>query len=437
MQALENKEENVTQESIVNVEHEDTDALVVGYIPDILDDNAPAQVVYDPNYAIVMSNAMIKGRLAMNIRESKIFRLLVSQVQPDDTEFKVFQISINTLAKILCIGSVQSLRRDIRQIVANLLSQQVWIHSNNNANNWKAFSLLQVCESDGTYVRFQLSDQLKPYLTQLTGEYTQYPTYLLGGFTSTYALRIYELLQMVYTRNYRKRYQFRVDIDELRFILRADTSNKAFYPSVANFKARVLDSAVEQINANLLTEFSVDYTLDKDGTRKVRYVIFKIKPREYWNNPQEAPAEVRAAAQAALELQKQIRAANTGNVRISSTNPNDTVLIADAEELHNGGMEAMDALLAQNDITQKTLAMTAQMAEKTSNIKEEIPDMLKSGTTKRKKKTNKNKDSKAKQTENASEIQVQQTEQGETSDCTIYTEEDPYDEKLQQLSLLP
>ena len=201
-------------ETDISKDNKELSEITGAYIPDILDDNAPAQVVYDPNYAIVMANAMIKGRMAMNIRESKIFRLLISQVQPDDTEFKVFQISLNTLAKILCIGSVQSLRRDIRQIVSNLLSQQVWIHNSENLNNWKAFALLQVCESDGTYIKFQLSDQLKPYLTQLTSEYTQYPTYLLGKFTSTYALRIYELLQMAYARYYKKKYQYRVSIDE-------------------------------------------------------------------------------------------------------------------------------------------------------------------------------------------------------------------------------
>lgn len=293
------------------------------YIPDILDDTAPARIVYDPKYTIAMGNTLIKGRLAMSGRESKIYRLLVSQVQPADDGFKVFQISLNTLAQIVGIKSQSSFRRDIQKIVSNLLTQTVWVFKGGDSweaqNNWKAFPLLDICETDGPYIRFRLSQHLKPYLLQLTGDYTQYPTYLLNGFSSTYAIRIYELLQMAYTRTYKKYRQFRFGVDRLRYILQPSTvkNKKGFYPEYANFKARVLDSAVKQINENLLTDFTVTYAEDKEGTNRVQSIIFTLKRREYWDDYSKLTPEAIEAMKNAAKLQERINKASAIDAQLS------------------------------------------------------------------------------------------------------------------------
>ena len=192
-----------------------------------------------------------------------------------------------------------------------------------------------------------------------------------------------------------------------------------------------MDSAVEQINENLLTEFTVDYELDKDGTRKVRYVIFKLTPRKYWNNPSEAPAEVKAAAQEALTLQEQIRAANAGVVKISKTDTNALMFFTDAATIaETTDIDAMSALLAQNEMTEKTLELTAHMSDKTTGVKEEIPDIL-NNASKVKRNKSKNTSSQKADTEQATKEMV-----SDNGDVAVYAEQDPYD-ILQQLTLLP
>lgn len=302
---------------------------------DILESPEVDPIIYNPQYAIVMSNALIKGKMPMETRESKIFRLLVSQVQPDDTEFKVFQISLSVLAKILNISSRNSLKRDIRKIVANLLSQQVWVYSDGmySQGTETAFSLFDVCQiEENNFVKFKLSDRLSPYLIQLTGNYTQYPIYVISNFTSANAIRVYEILQMAYARSFKKQTVFSITLDGLKSMLVSGNTGTVdkYDANNSGFKSRVIDTAVEQINANLLTEFTVSYKMEKEGSRSFKKVIFTLEPRNYSKERGNITPEVVEAARKALLLQTQIDNANKGTVEIKQVDPNAPMVIADA-----------------------------------------------------------------------------------------------------------
>lgn len=294
-----------------------------GYMPDMLKDvvEIDRQITYDKAYPVVMSNSMIKGRQPMNIREQKIFRLLLSQVQPDTEQFQVFQIALPTLAKILGIKSVDSLRRDINKIVLNLQTQLLAIRyfDENDVNHtnekWRYINIMSVADFDKSYLRLQLSEKLKPYVLNLQGDYTKYPITTIAGFESGYAMRIYEILLMTYNKCYRKRTKFVVDVQMLKSVLREPNPNAKNdtdkYARYYNFKTRVLNPAVEQINANLLTEFTVAYTEIKHGGKAVVELQFEITPRLYFTEPSAATPEERQALENALAMSKQLATSNT------------------------------------------------------------------------------------------------------------------------------
>lgn len=294
------------------------------YIPDMLRDaeETDRRITYDKPYPVVMANSMIKGRQPMNIREQKIFRLLLSQVQPDTEQFQVFQISLPTLAKILGIKSVDSLRRDINKIVVNLQTQLLAIRYfdeddvNHTNEKWRYVNIMAVSECDNGYLRMQLSDKLKPYVLNLQGDYTKYPITTIAGFESNYAMRIYEILLMSYNKYYRKRKKFCVSVEMLKSVLRdpkPESKNAPDkYARYYNFKSRVIIPAVEQINANLLTEFTVEFTEIKKGGKAVVELCFQITPRKYFTVPELATPEERQALENAMAMNKQLAGNTTG-----------------------------------------------------------------------------------------------------------------------------
>jgi plasmid replication initiation protein len=115
-------------------------------------------------------------------------------------------------------------------------------------------------------ISFIFAPLLVDYVTRLDkNEFTQYKLSQVGNMTSWYAVRIYELLVQYLTAGSRT-----IRLDELKKILCIE----AEYSSLKNFKARVVDVAIEQINEH--TDLSVGYEQIKKG-RVVEGFNFKIK----------------------------------------------------------------------------------------------------------------------------------------------------------------
>ena len=106
-----------------------------------------------------------------------------------------------------------------------------------------------------------------PFLSNLSTEFTKYLASDLIGVTSTHAIRLYELLMQ-----YRSLGKREIEIDKLRWMF--ELQNK--YPVWADFKKRVLDQAVKEIN-----EFSpLDVTYDTKRTgRKITSINLKFKQK--------------------------------------------------------------------------------------------------------------------------------------------------------------
>lgn len=316
-----------------------------------------SQLIYDPKYPIAISNSLIKGAQPMSIREQKIFMLMVSQIQPDDNEFKPFQIPVNTLADILQVKSLSSLRRDLPTLAADLLSHPMLIKIEKPGTKegyaWKMFNLMEASEFDGTYFRLKLSSSLLPYLTNLQGDFTTLSFPTMCNFTSSYAVRIYQMLLMSYKKHYKKVRNFKVSLEALKMALK-DTSDlksagkiqdfvkKDSYSRYYNFKQRVLAIAEKQINENLLTEFTIRYEEIKEG-HKVAYLNFILTPREYYEDLTKATPEELKALKEAQKVEYTIKKSNE-KVSMMQIDPASSVVV-DASEFIESEKNIVDSKL--------------------------------------------------------------------------------------------
>jgi plasmid replication initiation protein len=107
---------------------------------------------------------------------------------------------------------------------------------------------------DAALVQIQFSGVIVPYITKLEREFTSYKISMIAKMTSIYAIRLYELLIQWGGVGHRT-----VMIQDLKSTLAID----AGYAAIKDFKKRVVDPAVEQINK--YTDIQVSYENVKDG----------------------------------------------------------------------------------------------------------------------------------------------------------------------------
>lgn len=119
-------------------------------------------------------------------------------------------------------------------------------------------------------VELQFTDAVIPLITRLSEQYTEYELKQVSELQSEYSIRLYELMMQwkaVGKTN-------KISVDDLRRKLGVEPEQ---YKKMNNFKARVLDHAINQINEH--TDIQAEYDQHKDG-RAIAGFTFKFKVKK-------------------------------------------------------------------------------------------------------------------------------------------------------------
>ena len=119
-------------------------------------------------------------------------------------------------------------------------------------------------------VELTFASDVIPLITRLDGCYTEYELRQVSSLQSEYAIRLYE--QLIRWRSVGK--VPKMQLEELRNKLGVEPDQ---YKTMSDFKKRVLDHAIKQINK--YTDITVDYEQHKQGKTITAFTFkFKAKP---------------------------------------------------------------------------------------------------------------------------------------------------------------
>ena len=124
------------------------------------------------------------------------------------------------------------------------------------------------CEGGG-YVEVMFGNDVIPLITRLSEKYTEYELKQIKDLNSTYALRIFEILMQWLSLGKTPP----ITIENLRTRLGIEEHQ---YKLMSDFKKRVLDHAIKEINDN--TNITAAYEQHKEGRRIVGFT-FKFKTK--------------------------------------------------------------------------------------------------------------------------------------------------------------
>lgn len=229
---------------------------------------------------VVKSNKLVEASYRLDLIEQRI--VLYAIVEARETQkgltdgFVTIEAKRFAQAYDMDDGSVYGQLKDAMKTLFNRFIVARDIHPESGKERVSMIRWISTASYiDGAgAVQLRFATDMLPYITRLETEFTSYRLEKIGRMSSVNAVRLYELLVQYLSVGKRE-----IEIAWLKETLGMADGYKA----IKDFKNRVLDVAVAQINEH--SDIRVSYTQRKTG-RTVTHLIFDIKPE-----PKSAPAK--------------------------------------------------------------------------------------------------------------------------------------------------
>ncbi|MCG5511490.1 replication initiation protein [Ectothiorhodospira lacustris] len=225
---------------------------------------------------IYKSNALVEASYRLTPAEQRIVLAAIARVRRDEpiTDEVLYSVNVADYSDLVGTES-HSVYKELADAALRLKRREVWIKQEPNGKGKRPRTLITgwvqsivYIESEGR-VELRFTKDMLPYLTQLSTNFTRYALADVAKMTSAHAIRLYELLCQ-----WREAGEREVSIDWLREAFQLDGK----YPAIKDFKKRVIEPAVEQINE--CSPLFVKWDQRKTG-RRVTHLVFMFgeKPK--------------------------------------------------------------------------------------------------------------------------------------------------------------
>lgn len=212
---------------------------------------------------VVKHNDLIqKSRFNLSLQEQRVILFLISKIKPTDDNLKEYEFNILDFCEVAGIKEPRGSYDSIKKVLLSLYRKGFELE---NEKKWVAINWIikpQIDKSSGV-IKLKLDEDLMPFLLDLKNNFTAYELYSILNFKSKYSVQIYEILK---SNEFKK--QFETSVEDLQFKLNSK------YDRFYDFKKRVIEPAVKEINEQ--TELNINVSYIKNG-RTYEYIKFIIK----------------------------------------------------------------------------------------------------------------------------------------------------------------
>ena len=270
---------------------------------------------------LIRDNNFIRAIYTGTRIESKI--LLHAMYTAQRTHNLTTKYSTSEVVEAIGLAGCKDTSVILHQIVPRILRHIVIIRNDNGkTKSTEGFNIVSYCKYEDGIFTIELNKRVLPYLIDIDNPYTAMKIEDLMSFNSTkktknFAIRLYEILKTkqyllkvmdcvtdYYTLADLKIRTGLINVDTERaldIIEKYDLTEEAIvrmggepYQEWRNFRRRILEPAIEEINA--MSAFAVSYDTKKAANGKIVGIIFKIRKK-----PGAAKETVDAAYNEAVE----------------------------------------------------------------------------------------------------------------------------------------
>ncbi len=194
---------------------------------------------------VVKDNKIIEASYALTLIEQRLILACIAQINSKEplSDRRAFMVTASGIDDL--IGS-QNAYRDLKNAARSLYNRSIQLDSENDEMRW--LSRRAYYSKNEGQVTLYFSQDIIPYLSQLSERFTCYKLKDTAKFRSNYAIRMYELLMQWISVGERE-----IGVEWLRNAL--FTGDK--YSAIKDFKRHVITPALNDINthSNLWVKF--------------------------------------------------------------------------------------------------------------------------------------------------------------------------------------
>lgn len=255
---------------------------------------------------VVQSNELIQASYAMTLNEQRLLLACISQIDSRQTleSGEEFVLTVEQAQDLFYNErNAKNAYRDLETAAEKLFERKVRIDLGGNETLLTRFVQSVRFNPDSKQVSIEFANKIMPYLSQLEANFTKYRLANVVQLTSSYAVRIYELLVSWAGQglHYKK-----MEIEELRELLMLDGKYKQF----GELNSRVLSPALEQINDS--TDFTLKVSFQKRG-RSYKWIQLDFRRKAEAIAEEEAKKARKIAAAKHNEIAKKARLSRDEN----------------------------------------------------------------------------------------------------------------------------
>lgn len=217
---------------------------------------------------VYKSNALIEASYRLSVYEQRIILGCIAQVRRDEplTDQRLYTVSAQQIADMTGT-QLGTAYQNLKAASERLFRREVTLHEAPNGQGGAKVRLTRwvqevVYQKDLGTIALRFSQPMVPYLSQLNEQFTRYALTDIARMDSAHAIRLYELLCQ-----WRNAGQREVSIEWLRNAFQLGDK----YPAIKDFKKRVIQPSIEQINEH--SPLWVKWDQRKTG-RRVSHLVF-------------------------------------------------------------------------------------------------------------------------------------------------------------------
>ncbi|MHC6275602.1 replication initiation protein [Escherichia coli] len=173
------------------------------------------------------SNALIEASYKLTLQEQRFLLVCISRLKsgedsPSPDEQKTMTITAAEFHDAFPDMGRQHAEARLKEAIDRLWDRSVIIKNEENEKSSAGWSRAQYFKGEAK-VDITFSDAIMPYLTQLKGQFTRVVVKNVSSLSSTYSIRIYELLQQFRSTGDRT-----IAIDDFRTMLAVEDKYQQF-----------------------------------------------------------------------------------------------------------------------------------------------------------------------------------------------------------------
>lgn len=223
------------------------------------------------NNIVVKSNQLIQhARFSLSAQQQKIVLYIISQIEPYDEEFKLYQFRITDFCAVCGIEPKGDNYNMLKNAIKTIADKSIWITLDNGKESLVRWIEKPYIDEHSGTIQIKLDNDMKPYLLQLKEKFTEYELIYTLNFKSKYSIRLYEYLKSIHYNNI-KPYSTIITIDNFQKLLDSKYSN------FKDFHTRVLKPACKEINK--YSDINFSYEIIKNGRKAVK-IKLNIETKE-------------------------------------------------------------------------------------------------------------------------------------------------------------